>query len=107
MDISKLKKRMSVIAADGRRIGFVKRMAWPDKIRLTCLSAGHGYDHLIPVAWIAHIDKYVYLNRASAYVAANWENTALTPVRSAQLSAGAAMESPVPGAPVTPRHAAA
>ena len=101
MDISKLKKRMSVIAADGRRIGFVKRMAWPDKIRLTCLNAGHGYDHLIPVAWVAHVDKYVYLNRASAYVAANWENTALAPVRYASSKAGALIEpsgSSAPGA---------
>ena len=92
MDISKLKKRMSVIAADGRRIGFVKRMAWPDKIRLTSLSAGHGYDHLIPVAWVAHIDKYVYLNRASAYVGANWENTALASARTAPHKAGALIE---------------
>ncbi len=107
MDISKLKKRMSVIAADGRRIGFVKRMAWPDKIRLTCMSAGHGYDHLIPVAWIAHIDKYVYLNRASTYVAANWENTALSPARSASLKSSALMEGPASSTPVTRRHAAA
>ena len=106
MDISKLKKRMSVIAADGRRIGFVKRMAWPDKIRLTCLNGGHGYDHLIPVAWIAHVDKYVYLNRASAYVAANWENTALATGRSAALNVAAQKENSSSGS-APRRHAAA
>jgi hypothetical protein len=82
-DISRLKKRMSVIAADGRRIGFVSRMAWPDKIRLTCLSAGNGYDHLVPLSWVGHIDRYVYLNRSSAYVAAHWENVASAPRRAA------------------------
>jgi hypothetical protein len=80
-DISKLKKRMSVIAADGRRIGFVARMAWPGKVRLTSLSGGNGYDHLIPLAWIGHIDRYVYLSRSSAYVAAHWENVASAPKR--------------------------
>ena len=72
-DISRLKKRMCVIAADGQAIGFVSRMASPDKVRLTSLRAGHGYDHVIPVEWIGAIDRYVYLNKASAYVGANWE----------------------------------
>ena len=80
-DISRLKKRMSVIAADGRRIGFVSRMAWPNKIRLTSLSAGRAYDHLIPLDWIGQVDKYVFLNRASSYVAAHWENVASAPKR--------------------------
>jgi hypothetical protein len=88
-DISRLKKRMSVIAADGRRIGFVSRMAWPNKIRLTSLNAGHAYDHLIPLNWIGEIGKYVFLNRASAYVAAHWENVASVPKRHAP---GAAQE---------------
>jgi hypothetical protein len=82
-DISKLKKRMSVIAADGRPVGFVSRMAGGDKVRLTCLSSSHGYDHLIPLAWISQIDKYVFLNRPSRYVAANWENVASAPARRA------------------------
>lgn len=91
-DISRLKKRMAVIAADGRRIGFVRRMAWPDKIQLTSLSAAHGYDHLVPLAWVSEIDKYVYLNRSSAYVAAHWENLAPKPVPA----------KPTPPAPATP-----
>ena len=79
MDISRLKKRMSVIAADGQRVGFVSRMAGHDKVRLTSLSAGHGYDHVIPIGWIAQIDRYVHLNRGSSYVAAHWENVASKP----------------------------
>ena len=80
-DISKLKKRMSVIAADGRCIGFVARMAGPDRVRLTSLTAGHGYDHIIPVSWISGVDKYVYLNKASRFVGDNWENAEVAPVR--------------------------
>jgi hypothetical protein len=73
-DISKIKKRMAVIAADGHRMGYVARMAGSDRIRLTSLSASHGYDHLIPVAWVSQVDKYVYLSKASRFVADNWEN---------------------------------
>jgi hypothetical protein len=81
VDISKLKKRMSVIAADGRRVGFISRMAGPEKIRLTCLSGSHGYDHVIPLAWVSAVDKYVYLNRPSRFVATNWEPVSAAPVR--------------------------
>ena len=90
-DMSKLKKRMSVIAADGRCIGFVARMAGPDKVRLTSLTAGHGYDHIIPVAWISGVDKYVYLNKASRFVGDNWMNAKVAPVRQMP-SAAAAVE---------------
>jgi hypothetical protein len=80
-DISKMKKRMAVIAADGRRIGFVSRMAPNNKIRLTSLSASHGYDHLIPVEWVSLVDKYVYLSKGSRFIADNWENIATAPIR--------------------------
>ena len=73
-DISRLKKRMAVIAADGRRIAYVCRMAGTDHIRLTSLSASHGYDHIIPISWVSQVDKYVYLSKASRFVADNWEN---------------------------------
>ena len=53
---------MGVIAADGRRIGFVDR-ATDGKVRLTCLVSGHGYHHTIPVAWVEQVDRYVHLNK--------------------------------------------
>lgn len=90
-DISRLKKRMAVISADGRRIGFVKRMAWPDKMQLTSLSAAHGYDHVIPLSWVSEVDRYVYLNRSSAYVAAHWQNLAPK-----QVAGGPNVPAPVP-----------
>ena len=97
MDISRLKKRMAVIAAEGRRMGFVRRMAWPDRLQLTSLSAAHGYDHVIPLSWVSAVDKYVYLNRSSAYVAAHWENLAPKPV---------AAKVPPPAGPEAPDLAA-
>ena len=74
IELSRLKKRMSVIAADGQRIGFVTRMAGPDRIRITSLSGSHGYDHIIPLNWVSAIDKYVHLSRTSRFVAGNWEH---------------------------------
>jgi len=74
VELSKLKKRMSIIAADGQRIGFVTRMAGPDRIRITSLSGGHGYDHIIPLNWVSAIDKYVHLSRTSRFVTGNWEH---------------------------------
>jgi hypothetical protein len=74
VELSRLKKRMSVIAADGQRIGFVARIASPDRIRITCLSGSHGYDHIIPLTWVSEIDKYVHLNRTSRFVTGNWEH---------------------------------
>jgi hypothetical protein len=73
IDISKIRERMGVIAADGRRVGFVDRAARGGKIRLTSLSACHGYHHLIPLAWVMQVDRYVHLNKESRFVAANWE----------------------------------
>ena len=80
IDSGKISKPMEVIAADGRRIGFVSRLAG-DRLRLTSLSGSHGYDHLIPLAWVSGVDRYVYLNRPSRFVADNWENVAITPDR--------------------------
>ena len=73
--ISRIRERMGVIAADGRRIGFVDR-ATDGKVRLTCLVSGHGYHHTIPVAWVEQVDRYVHLNKASRFVASHWQSAA-------------------------------
>lgn len=80
-DNRKIRKRMSVIAADGRRIGFVRAVVGPDKIRLTCLGSSHGFDHLIPIAWVSEVEKYVFLSKTSRYVGDHWQNISPGPAR--------------------------
>ncbi len=74
MIIDRIRKDMSVIAADDRCVGFVEGFDDTDMLRITCVSAGYGYDRLIPLAWVSQVDKYLYLDKTSAFVAANWEN---------------------------------
>lgn len=59
-----------VISADGRAIGFVSRVGMTD-LRVTSMKDGRGFDHLIPFEWVAHVDRYVFLNKSSAFVGAN------------------------------------
>jgi hypothetical protein len=77
MIIDRIREEMSVIAADDRCIGFVNRLEGGDLLRVTCISAGYGYDHLIPLSWVSEVDKFVFLHKTSGFVAANWENAPL------------------------------
>lgn len=79
MDISEIRESMGVIAADGRQIGFVSGLQSVDELRLTRMKGGHGFDHVIPLAWISAVDRYVFLSRGSAYVAANWKTAPQAP----------------------------
>jgi hypothetical protein len=74
MIIDRIREDMSVIAADDRCVGFVGRVEGETLLRITSISAGYGYDHLIPLSWVCDADKYVYLDKPSAFVAANWQN---------------------------------
>jgi hypothetical protein len=71
--ISKIRVHMPVVTADGRQVGFVTRLQGTDGLRLTTVKAGHGFDHVIPLAWVSDVDRYVFLDKGSGYVAANWE----------------------------------
>jgi hypothetical protein len=70
---SKIREHMPVVAADGRRVGFVARVEAADSLKLTRVKNGHGFDHVIPMAWVSDVDRYVFLNRGSKFVFANWE----------------------------------
>ena len=61
------------MASDGRRIGFVTRVQGADGLRLSQVKEGYGFEHVIPLAWVSDVDRYVFLNKSSAYVTANWE----------------------------------
>lgn len=72
-DTSKIRERMPVVAADDRRVGFVARVEGTDSLKLTRVKNGHGFDHVIPMAWVSDVDRYVFLNKSSKFVVANWE----------------------------------
>lgn len=74
MIIDRIREDMSVISADDCCIGFVNELLGDDKLTITSISAGYGYDHVIPLSWVSEVDKYVYLDKTSAFVAANWEH---------------------------------
>lgn len=74
MITDRIRKEMSVITADDRCIGFVAGLEGEDMLKITCISAGYGYDHLIPAAWVSEVDRYVFLDKTASYVSANWEH---------------------------------
>lgn len=73
MIIDRIREDMSVISADDRCIGFIDKLL-DDKLRITTVSAGYAYDHMIPLAWVSEVDKYVFLDKTSGFVSANWEH---------------------------------
>lgn len=91
MIIDRIREEMSVIAADDHCIGFVCRLEGNEQLRITCISAGYGYDHLIPLSWVNEVDKFVFLDKTSSFVAANWANAPL-PTRKAAITASKARE---------------
>jgi hypothetical protein len=72
-DTLKIREHMPVIAADDRRVGFVARVEGSDSLKVTRVKNGHGSDHVIPLAWVSDVDRYVFLNKSSKFVVANWE----------------------------------
>jgi hypothetical protein len=69
-EFSKIEERMPVVAVDGWAIGFVSGPIG-DGLRVTSVKDGRGFNYIVPLEWIAKVDKYVFLNKASRYVAAN------------------------------------
>jgi hypothetical protein len=77
MDASKIKEHMEVLAADGQHVGTVDHIEGGDKIKLTKNDpASHGHHHLIPVAWVDHVDSHVHLSKNSREVMQGWEHVA-------------------------------
>ena len=85
--VSKIREGMSVVALDGCEVGRVSAVGnW--RLVLTSVKDGRAFEHLIPLTWVEAADRYVFLNKGSRYVAANWD--APVPVASAQAKSKAA-----------------
>jgi len=72
----RIRQHMTVVAADDHALGFVSRVRRDGSFMITGLRGGCGYDHLVLPTWICEVDdEFVYLNKTSDYLAANWPET--------------------------------
>lgn len=73
MDILKIREHMAVVANDGRQVGFVVRLEGSTGLKITRVKNGHGFEYIIPLAWVGGVDRYVFLNKGARFVRSNWE----------------------------------
>lgn len=75
IDTSQIKEHMEVKASDGQHVGTVDHMQGDEQIKLTKNDpAAHGEHHLVPLAWVDHVDEHVHLNKSSQEVMAQWQH---------------------------------
>ena len=76
-DIKAIKEHMEVLAADGKHVGTVDYLEGDNSIKLTKSDpSSGGKHHLIPVAWVDHVDQHVHLNRSSKEAQTQWKSAA-------------------------------
>jgi hypothetical protein len=73
MDTSKIRQHMAVVANDGRQVGFVVRLEGSTGLKISRIKNGHGFEYVIPLAWVSDVDRYVFLNKGARYVRSNWD----------------------------------
>jgi hypothetical protein len=62
-DVSKIKEHMDVFDSTGRNIGQVDHLEQGNMIKLTKSSSPDGKHHVLPTAWVDHIDSGVHLKK--------------------------------------------
>jgi len=72
-----IKEHMEVLGSDGQHVGTVDHLEGSSDIKLAKSdpTAG-GQHHLIPLAWVDHVDHHVHLNRSSKDVQQQWKTAA-------------------------------
>jgi hypothetical protein len=70
----KIKEHMEVVGSDGVHVGTVDHLEGPDMVKLakTDPDAG-GEHHLIPLAWVDHVEMKVHLRQSGAEAKARWK----------------------------------
>jgi hypothetical protein len=72
-----IKEHMEVLGSDGQHIGTVDYLEGSSDIKLTKSDpTSGGQHHLIPLAWVDHVDQRVHLNRSSKDVQMRWRTAA-------------------------------
>ena len=70
---SEIKEHMEVKSADGQHIGTVDHLEGSDRIKLTKSDSPDGqHHHVIPLAWVDHIDAHVHLSMDASDVRSKW-----------------------------------
>jgi uncharacterized protein (TIGR02271 family) len=72
IDASRIVEHMDVISQDGQKVGTVDHLDGPDRIKLAKNTSPDGEHHIVPFAWIDHVDQHVYLKKTTAEVEAGW-----------------------------------
>jgi hypothetical protein len=69
-----IKQHMEVLGSDGAHVGTVDHLEGGDVIKLAKddPDAG-GVVHLIPLAWIVHVEMKVHLKQPGAAAKAQWK----------------------------------
>jgi hypothetical protein len=72
-----IKEHMEVLGSDGQHVGTVDYLEGSSDIKLTKSDPqSGGQHHLIPLAWVDHVDRHVHLNRSSKDVQMQWRTAA-------------------------------
>ena len=72
-----IKEHMEVLGSDGEHVGTVDHLEGSSDIKLAKSDPKAGGQHpLIPLAWVAHGDQHVHLNRACKDVQQRWRTAA-------------------------------
>ena len=70
-----IKEHMEVLGSDGQHVGTVDYRS--SDIKLTKSDPkSDGQHHLIPLAWVDHVDQHVHLNRSGKDVQTQWRTAA-------------------------------
>jgi hypothetical protein len=76
-DTKQIREHMEVLGPDGKHVGTVDHLEGQDQIKLTKTDpAANGKHHLIPVAWIDHIDQKVHLTKPGKDAMSEWREAA-------------------------------
>ena len=70
-DGGRIVEHMEVYASDGTKVGTVDHMDGPDRIKLAKSTSPDGQHHLVPMAWVDHVDQHVHLNKTVAEMKAS------------------------------------
>ena len=70
--IEQVKEHMDVIASCGTKVGVVDRVEG-GSIKLTKKDSPDGQHHMIPEAWVDHVDSHVHLNKNSEESKRDWQ----------------------------------
>ncbi len=74
VDTTQIKEHLPVLGSDGEHVGTVDHLDGSDGIKLTRTDpAADGKHHIIPLAWVDHVDVHVHLNRPASQVMQEWK----------------------------------